>query len=147
MNNDRLICRAKTLEGEWVYGMPHTCNGKMLIVSVDTIDFDCEFFAPAYWWIVDPATLGQSIGRRCKNGTLVFTGDIVWARQSSPTAGGGNVRGVIAWNEMHCAYVILSDIKVEGCDNAKEIVSLIGLELEVIGNAIDHPELLKGESQ
>jgi uncharacterized phage protein (TIGR01671 family) len=79
MDNLRDLFRGKRLDnGEWVYGFPHTHNGKTLIVSENIIDFDSEFCAPEFWWVVDPATVGQCTGvRENAEGKLLFDGDIV----------------------------------------------------------------------
>lgn len=58
MINERFMVQGKRLDnGEMVQGLRHLYHDKILIVSENIMDFDDEFCAPEYWWVVDPATV------------------------------------------------------------------------------------------
>ena len=62
------LYRGRDVEtGEWRYGCLWHDNDAVIIRSIDT---------NAIYWIVDQDTVGQWIGLRDKNGTLIFYGDV-----------------------------------------------------------------------
>jgi len=67
---DRFLCRGKRLDGEWVHGHYY-----IDLISKQHKQHTIQ--GTRGFWTVDPVTVGQCIGLRDKNGTLIFEGDIV----------------------------------------------------------------------
>ena len=91
----------------------------------------------AQWRYVDPETVGECTGLRDMNGKLIFEGDIVRFNYTGVNRGVEGVAIVVFENGKFC---------VEWGWH-KELVCLDGFAnttMEIIGNAHDNPELLKG---
>ena len=111
---------------EWRYGYYFVNRDQHFIVE-DKIETNPllseEDFA------VNPETIGQYTGLTDKNGVKIFEGDII-------SIGDPNIRYIIMWrNDGFCAKQIGAS-------------SYIGLtywasDIEVLGNVIDNPELIK----
>jgi uncharacterized phage protein (TIGR01671 family) len=91
---------------------------------------------------VKPETIGQYTGLKDKNGNEIYEGDI--CKVQLPLGGfWGNVKkekiGVVEYNEDVCGFVI----RWEWSKNQHHIQIDCDLEIEVIGNINEKPELLK----
>nr|DAM48655.1 MAG TPA: YopX protein [Caudoviricetes sp.]DAS18745.1 MAG TPA: YopX protein [Caudoviricetes sp.] len=129
-----ILFRGKRKNGQWVYGS--------LVVS--------ENIAPAIyyevgkgvakqldWCYVNPDTIGQYTGLKDKNGVKIFEGDILDYTLFDTFGEDHQYKGVVKWID-DCFICDNSD----GFNGFAWVVNQ-SLELEVIGNITDNPELLK----
>ena len=135
-----ILFRGKRIYGdEWVDGsLVRFADGcDFICVQGENMDFLDKF-------AVIPDTVGQYTGLTDKNGKKIFEGDIVLFEDESPS----NYEyhdctemrcGVIEYGD-NCFY-ITNRIAVE----MEDLVYNEKLDVEVIGNIHDNPELLKGE--
>ena len=156
---DRHICRAKIIDNdEWVYGYyvpaSHFGHPEHLIIEQDTqYDGSGEF-----WHMnvheVDPKTVCQCTGWHDSHKTPIFEKDIV------EFVGAETYRDLIWWcNEMSMMTAIpLDGIKFNGYDywngnypkyTYADFCFMMQdpygdfREIKVVGNVVDHPELLE----
>ena len=132
--------RTKYKNGDWVYGLLTDCENYMGFAEMTNTDGVSRID-------VDKNTVGQYTGLTDKNGKKIFEGDIVHAIYKSGYTGISDKDfgiGVIKYSGTYysgAAYQI--DIIGEpGCR-----VFSASLQVEVIGNIHDNPELLKGGVQ
>lgn len=123
--NREILYRGINFQKEWVYGdLFHSyANNDMAIAyyreGSKTPTFDAIF----------PESFGQYTGLTDKNGVKIFEGDII-------SIGEPNIKYITMWrNDGFCAKQIGAS-------------SYIGLtywasDIEVLGNVIDNPELIK----
>lgn len=139
--SDRHLCKAKrTDNGEWVEGyyfcMLHTDgrHAHHFIIPLGA-DLSKGRAINKIQVEVNPSTICQYIGLKDKNGKR-WQGDIFEAYNGEFIQ-----RYVIEWNEEELQWyaecVTSSDYPLPLCEFRVE-------EIDVIGNAIDNPELLKG---
>lgn len=121
-----ILFRGKKSNGRWVYGS--------LVVSENIkpaiyYEFGKGLVKRLDWCYVTPDTIGQYTGLKDKNRVKIFEGDII-------SIGDPNIKYIIMWrNDGFCAKQIGAS-------------SYIGLtywasDIEVLGNVIDNPELIK----
>lgn len=126
--NDRYLYRAvRTDNGEWVEGYLFRLseNHPPFIMLSDRYGESHE---------VDPSTICQCTGLKDKNGNLIWENDIV--RYCDCTV----ENYVIAWEENKVCF----EYQQYGC-SIMNFDELSGIEVEVIGNIFDNPELLEVE--
>ena len=131
--NDRYLYRAKRKSDKrWIYGnLIHTDDGVYIIQN----------YVPQHLignYEVDPSTICQCTGLKDKNGKLICENDIV--RYNDMITGVEKIDR-IEWNETHASFVRLHRSKM-GLQYLY-IYEFIANECEVIGSAIDNPELLE----
>lgn len=125
--NRKIKFRGKRLDNdEWVYGdLIHIDKSNIGIVT----DYD-------HWQgcRVDPETVGQFTGMLDRNGKEIYEGDIVMQR------GYSGVKPMVVRFEQG-AFIV----GWHGGSSTQTRPMLIQKRCEVIGNAIDHPDLLNGK--
>lgn len=119
--------------GEWVegcrFGYKH--DSKVYIVlneySADELRQDPKLFYEGFaWHQVDPATVGQSTGRKDKNGVEIYGKDRVECHEDQALP---PFIGIIEYEENHCAWWIHDETTQEafylydlGPDSTLEVV-------------------------
>lgn len=135
--------RGKRLDnGEWVYGdlirvRCYTHDGKMyeeesvaIVSDTNFVEYDGQ---PHHhnWCFVDPATVGQYTGLKDRNGKKIYEGDIYKYTGTH-------------WDDVvnECSWC--DEGNFQGFDFSPfTIDNKTLLEIEVIGNIHDNPELIK----
>lgn len=84
---------------------------------------------------VDPGTVCQYTGVTDRNGTKIFESDIVTSDQFCPDEEG---YGVINWRDEELMFTVDTD------DAYYDFTDFNYVNLEVIGNMFDNPELIRG---
>lgn len=108
---------------------------KMLCGSYENQYNDCRFMPYGYGLGNDSLEVMQFTGLVDKDGLEVYEGDIVEYVQESPISDEDlSIRGVgeVIWNEEMCGFVIKYMFRLD-----------IYLDLKIIGNIYENPELLK----
>lgn len=84
------------------------------------------------WYRVNPSTICQCTGLKDKNGKLIWENDIVQYRDCTVE------NYVIAWESDKACF----EYQQYGC-SIMNFDELSGIEVEVIGNIFENPELLE----
>ena len=141
---DRYLFKAKrTDNGEWVEGYLvetryNTYHDGYRIIDKDGINYDeLDYYEPSFIsYVIDKSTICQCTGLKDKNGKLIWENDIV--RDDN-----GNIYKAF-WQDRYYQFswiCVKSDKLPIG---AKwDFWSIRNYEIEVIGSAIDNPELLE----
>lgn len=145
--NREIIFRGKRVDNdEWVYGRGlQQCKDELgnEIVAIFTDVVKSEKYIKKegrytlYYVPVKAETLGQYTGLKDKNGKKIFEGDILDYTLFDAFDEDHQYKGVVKW---------IDDCFI--CDNSDGFNGLAwavnqSLELEVIGNVHDNPELMK----
>lgn len=133
--NREILFKAKRIDnGEWVEGMPlFYQDGSMTIYSqkqAQTVGFHIQNNGHC-----DRNTLCQCTGLNDKNGKLIWENDIV-------TVPGDEEPCLIGWDE-DCARWSITQYG----SHMYDFDNFDGVELEVLGNIFDNPELLEGGAE
>lgn len=130
---DRFLSRGKRIDnGEWVEGYlsypfcTEKGNESYYFYAKDSLDFFCRC-------VVDPSTICQCTAMPDKNSKLIFENDIVIKHNDDDKE-----PYLIRWSENYAAW----ELAQYGCAMYGFFDVDFG-EIEVIGNAIDNPELLE----
>lgn len=132
--NDRYLYRAKRCDnGEWVQGY-YVYNEKHYIGVLCT---EHNVVPAISWYEVDPSTICQCTGLKDKHGKLIFENDIVKRVDRR------NDRHIFREQpSMNCKVVWTYNYGFDTLPSCGYFDKSDGLECEVIGSAIDNPELL-----
>lgn len=130
---DRFLSRGKRIDnGEWVEGYlsypfcTEKGNESYYFYAKDSLDFSCRC-------VVDPSTICQCTAMPDKNNKLIFENDIAIKHNDDDKE-----PYLIRWSENYAAW----ELAQCGCAMYGFFDVDFG-EIEVIGNAIDNPELLE----
>lgn len=106
------------LDGTWVYG--YLCDKNY----INSPELDGEF-------LIDPETVCQYTGLTDKNGRKIFEGDILRFENYSNYP--------VVWDDDYCAFGSCWHSDFDHLSKYKSV------EIEVVGNIFDNPELLEEE--
>ena len=163
-----ILFRGKTVDrGEWVFGyyteLPEGNIGTTLMAGTDellcedTSDYivsietkQCPSFSPAYpiqvfdadLCKVRPETVGQYTGLTDRNGTRIFEGDILNCQLFDRDKARKSYEVVY---EDKLAMFLIKDHNTQALIPNRLMPCCVDIEVEVIGNIYDNPELLEVE--
>lgn len=139
---NRYLFRGKRIDtGEWVYGLP-SCDedGEIEEIEVWSED-DINFYS------VGPETICQCTGLKDRNGKLIFENDIVkdlFSDTAAPIRYGSYQSCFDSTKVEHVGFYVDWSGKYNK-NYRKDLGYWIHMvDAEIIGNAIDNPELLEG---
>lgn len=124
-------------EEQWVYGslMMDKYENDYVIFPFDDTEEDLVGV------VVIPETIGQFTGLKDKNGKEIYEGDIV---ELIVIGGYKHKRYEIFYDTETAQWLMKNGEDVEGCEQFYG--QLARVNLIVIGNIYDNPELLKGDN-
>lgn len=130
---NRYLFRGKRIDnGEWVVGHFYEFMGKSYI-------FEPPFTSKDLTYEVDPSTICQCTGLKDKNGKLIWENDVVAYWDTYSTESGyaeADCVGEVVWDEETLSFQVTNRLSAESWE-------VLGGECKVLGNAIEHPELLE----
>ena len=136
--NREILFRGKRLDnGEWLEGslVSYVGGAKSILQSKYAVAVIQNILCATQCIDVDPDTVGQYTGLRDNHGERIFEGDIVEGCDFTPEDGG---YGVVGYDDG--AFEITGN-NIEGTFHE----NYWGIDLEVIGNIHDNPELMRGD--
>lgn len=139
MDREILFRGKRTDNGEWIYGYYFYDDFyKKAYITVGnycmSLDRECPNKRILSAFEVIPKTVGQYTGFTDKNGTKIFEGDIL------STGNFDEYFGVVEWIEENSGLAVSFNCLAE---TFEELILFDKVELEIIGNIHDNPELLK----
>lgn len=139
---DRYLYRAKrTDNGEWVEGCLLIIDDSEYRIATSCLQGDVNEILTVCAYEVDQSTICQCTGLNDKNGKLIFENDIVkfdvyeYEKLVSSTV------SEIKWCEELCSLSVV--VNKQGIRGTLGHFLDLNKEVEVIGSAIDNPELLE----
>lgn len=138
-----ILFRGKRLyDGEWVYGsfIPDAMEFRDLTIEMPgficSYDFEHDSGYKVLMHEVDRESVGQFTGATDKNGKKIFEGDTVRVNRSE-------VPSIVEYSECNCGF------HADSRSDDYFSISVLNrdlVDLEVIGNIYDNPELLEAQS-
>ncbi len=143
MREIKFRAKTKCCEIKWVYGHYY----------YDIVALEHNIVEGAIKWIIDPQTLGEYIGRKDKNSTEIYEGNVVeWRYSCADTS---VFRGEVIYDcrvleigyEHNTTLFVGFILKCYDSINGKDEIWYTSIselaEYEVIGNIYENPELLE----
>lgn len=130
---NRYLYRGKRIDnGEWVVGHFYEFMGKSYI-------FEPPFTSKALTYEVEPSTICRCTGRTDRDEKLIFEHDVIVYLDTYSTESGyaeADCAGEVLWDEETLSFQVTNRLSAESWE-------VLGGECKVLGNAIEHPELLE----
>lgn len=136
---DRYLFRGKRIDnGEWVEGYlsypfcTKKGNESYYFYAKDSLGFFCRC-------VVDASTICQCTGLKDRNGKLIWENDVVGFWDAYSTENGyaeADCIGRVVWDAETISFQVTNRLSAESWE-------VLGGECKVLGNAIEHPELLE----
>ena len=131
---DRYLFKAKRIDnGEWVTGSLITCEDGTYKIATSYLDGDTNIAILICAYEVDRDTICQCTGLKDKNGKLIWENDIIKCKFGIAVA---------VWDKSEWRIKLVKD-NIWRKDLHFWVNDENELGVEVIGNAIDNPELLE----
>ena len=118
--------------GDWVYGYYRNNDNGNAFITETVDDFDNYIFDEIE---IDENTVGQFTGLKDKNGKEIYEGDILKIDKE-------DYKYIV---KFYSGCFVTVNKYDEHYEQAKALGSLFTLEIEIIGNIYDNPELLEEE--
>ena len=138
---DRYLFRAKRVkDDEWFYGNYYQITALNALEELYTSHYIIGFVDSenrSIRFAIYENTLSHCTGLKDKNGTLIFSDDVVALGVRTPCYG---AKGVIKYQIRACAFYVHTEY--DDWYSMGEVAS----HCEIIGNRHDNPELLKGDN-
>ena len=143
----RYLFRAKRIDnGEWVEGMPFEIEGKTMMLIRDDENLLRTHYLDENMWNaeiygveVDPSTICRCTGRTDRDEKLIFEHDVIAYLDTYSTESGyaeADCTGEVVWDEETLSFQVTNRLSAESWE-------VLDGECKVLGNAIEHPELLE----
>jgi uncharacterized phage protein (TIGR01671 family) len=139
MMEDRYLFRGKRIDnGEWVEGYlsypfcTKKGNESYYFYAKDSLGFFCRC-------VVDASTICRCTGRTDRDEKLIFEHDVIVYLDTYSTESGyaeADCAGEVLWDEETLSFQVTNRLSAESWE-------VLGGECKVLGNAIEHPELLE----
>jgi uncharacterized phage protein (TIGR01671 family) len=153
---DRYLFKAKRLDnGEWVQGVPFEIEGKTVILIKDNENLLRTHYLEENMWTaeiyaieVDPSTICQCTGLKDKNGKLIWENDIVkdfFSDACAPIRYGSYQNCFDSTKAEHIGFYVDWSGKYTKYYRKDFGYWIHMVDIEVIGNISDNPELLESE--
>ena len=131
---NRFLFRGKRIDNdEWVQGVPsYGEDGK--IEEIEVWDGEDITFYPVF-----PGTICLCTGRTDRDEKLIFEHDVIAYLDTYSTESGyaeADCAGEVLWDEESLSFQVTNRLSAESWE-------VLGGECKVLGNAIEHPELLE----
>lgn len=149
---DRYLFKAKRLDnGEWVQGnLIQSCDAtdgwESIIIPVKNSNMFTKHIGHGYgnlgfenWYRVNPSTICRCTGRTDRDEKLIFEHDVIVYLDTYSTESGyaeADCAGEVLWDEESLSFQVTNRLSAESWE-------VLGGECKVLGNAIEHPELLE----
>lgn len=146
-----ILFKAKRIDnGEWVQGyLLNVAKFNAFICTVKIkIDGALKVIVAPKMYTVDPSTICQCTGLKDKNGKMIWENDVVELYDRNTDY---KWRAVVLFGNPNCEYTWGWQLKpIVECEANTDILCWIDMEesgafCDVIGSAIDNPELLEQE--
>ena len=137
---DRYLFKAKFDDSDrWVKGQLVEVNDTYLIIPNHASKILAGWFSTSNIIEVKKDTICQCTGLKDKNGKLIWENDVVAYWDTYSTESGyaeADCIGKVVWDAETISFQVTNRLSAESWE-------VLGGECKVLGNAIEHPELLE----
>ena len=138
---NRFLCRGKRIgNGEWVEGflVPFAGDEKNRFWQIKKVD-DIKKPSISQTVRVNPSTICRCTGRTDRDEKLIFEHDVIAYLDTYSTESGyaeADCTGEVVWDEETLSFQVTNRLSAESWE-------VLDGECKVLGNTIEHPELLE----